>query len=320
MLARWLTLMCCIGLMVGCVPPPVEHVDPPIQMRDEARAIPSVTQVYIQGPFNVRLHTNKKQKASVNIRGDVVDLGYIKIHVEKGVLYVSVGGKRAHIGKRKLRLGYADLDINLPRLHGFTYKGEGTITAHKIRANPLDIWIANSGKSTWDGYMNLRHLTLVGTGHTQISGIHSNNLTVRMVGAPEVQLRGEANLRRLDIKGGGWISLYWMKSKYLVIRAAGNARIMTAGVVDRLDAVFSDKTHFDGRYLRAKETFVKTNGEAVADIVTVDKQHTLARDKSDIYYYNLPSLRTDFMARNAAVLDMRSEALRMQQPDTIYNH
>ncbi len=48
-------------------------------------------------------------------------------------------------------------------------------------------------------------------------------------------------------------------------------------------------------------------------------QHSLARDKSDIYYHNLPDMRTDFMAKNAAVLDMRPDSLKLIQPDSIYN-
>ncbi len=287
---------------------------------EQVRSVPAFTQVYIQGPFDVRLHTNKRQKNRFKLYGDATDLAHIHSYVKQGVLYVSVGPKKAHIGKRRLRMGHAMLDINVPELHGFTYKGEGVITAHKIHSSLLNIWIMNSKKATFDGWINLRHLTAAGTGLTKITGIHSRDLRVKLIGSPKVILEGEANLRRLDMEGSGTLKFNWVKSTDLIVRLGGTSCLTLAGTVNRLDSVASGKSHFDGRYLRVKEAFVKNNGEAVSDISVIDIQHTLARDRSDIYFYNLPSMRTDFMARNGAVLDMRPDDLKMVQPHTVYNH
>ena len=282
--------------------------------------MPDFTQVYIQGPFNVRLHTHKKKKASLKIDGDAIDLKYITSHVKNGVLYISDGSEKAHIGKRRLRMGEATLEINVPELHGFTYKGKGVITAHHIRSSVLDIWLMNPEKSTFDGRINLRRLTVFGEGTTKITGIRSQDLSIKLVGSPKVDLKGRANLRRIDMEGRAALGLYWVKSKDLILRLSGTSQLTLAGTVNRLDGVFSDHAHFHGRYLRVKESFVKTNGEAISDIAVINTQHALARDRSDIYYYNLPALRTDFMARNGSVLDMRPEALKAEQPHTIYNH
>jgi hypothetical protein len=62
---------------------------------------------------------------------------------------------------------------------------------------------------------------------------------------------------------------------------------------------------FKGRYLRAQRSFVKTHDKSVAEISTVNHQSNLATDASDIYYYNIPNTRADFMAYNGSVLDMR---------------
>ncbi|MCH9756344.1 MAG: DUF2807 domain-containing protein [Gammaproteobacteria bacterium] len=325
MLARWLTLMCVICLVSGC--PAVRKNIPPqliepqqLHPVTQVRPVPAFTQVYIQGPFNVRLKTNKHQKPSLKLYGDNVDLTHIQTYVKQGVLYVSVGPKKGHIGKHRLRMGQVKLDINVPHLHGFVYRGEGDITAHNIHASPLNLWIMNSKQSTWDGSINLRRLVVSGSGTTKITGIHSEDLRVTLVGSPKVELKGKANLRRLNMDGKGELSFHWVKSTDLIVRLAGASRLMLAGTVNRLDGVFSGKSHFDGRYLRVKEAFVKTNDEAVSDIAVVDIQHTLARDKSDIYYYNLPLFRSDFMARNGAVLDMRPEDLILLQNDTAYDH
>ena len=293
----------------------------PIQIKEEDREVPPFTAVYIEGPFNVQVHTNKKQKPGVTVRGDIIDLSYIKTHVSKGVLYVRVGGNRGRFGgEQRLRIGSADLNINVPGLHGFTYKGHGMITAEKIHASPLDLSIDDDKNSSWSGCIGLRHLVLMGQGHTKITGIYSPNLTIKLKDGPHAMLRGEANLRCLNTEGDGWLNVYWVKGKNIIIRSIGSTRIALAGTVERLDACFSGKTHFNGRYLRAKETFVKTNDEAVAEITTIGDQHTLARGVSDIYYYNRPKRRTDYMTRNAATLDMRSEELKFIQPEKLYDH
>jgi hypothetical protein len=325
MFARWLPLMCFICLSMGCattLEQTSKDLTKPKQLypKTEVRPVPDFEHVYIQGPFDVHLHTNRHKKASLKIDSDAIDLRHIQSYVKQGVLYVSDGSEKAHIGKHRLRMGTATLDINVPELHGFTYKGEGVITGHRIHSSLLDIWIKNSKQATFDGWMNLRRLTLSGNGTTKITGIHSRDLRIRLVDSPKVELKGEANLRRLDMEGSGVLRLYWVKSTDLIVRLKGSVELTLAGVVNRLDGVFSDHAHFNGRYLRVKEAFVKTNGEAVSDISVVETQHALARDRSDIYYYNLPLLRTDFMARNGAILDMRPEALKEMQPHTIYNH
>jgi len=303
-------------------PPPVFALPSPIQIKEEVRDVEPFTQIYIEGPFNVQLHTNKRQGSGITVRGDVIDLAHVKTRVKKGVLYVNVREyeKQGRFGGPRLRMGSADLDIHVSKLYSFTYKGQGKITANNIHANPLNLWVANDKTSTWSGSIGLRNLILVGQGHTEITGIHSRDLSIKLIGGPHAKLRGKANLKCLDTRGDGYLSLYWVKGKDIVIRSTGSTRIMLAGVVGRLDAVFSGKTHFNGHYLRAKETFVKTNDEAVAEISTVNDQHTLAHGASDIYYYNLPERRTDFMTHDAATLDMRSEELQKIQSDRVYDH
>ncbi len=331
MFARCMILMCFICCATGCstlqkyssvhFKEPEELLEPKmLHPTEEVRPAPAFTQVYILGPFNVRLHTDKSKKPSLKIAGDATDLAHVQSYVKQGVLYISVGGKKAHIGKRRLSMGHATLDINVPHLHGFTYKGDGVITAHKIHTGPLNIWLMNSKKSTFSGRMDLRHLTVAGTGFTKITGIHSRDLRIKLIGEPRVVLKGKANLRRVDMEGGASLKLNWVRSSDLIVRLRGSSCLTLAGTVNRLDSVTSDKSHLDARYLRVKEAFVKTNDEAISDVTVTERQHGLARDRSDIYYYNLPDYRMDFMARNGSVLDMRPDELKIVQPDTIYNH
>lgn len=319
MLARYISLMCFLWFVGSYM---TSHAtSPPVQIKEEVRSVSSFTQVHIEGPFNVRLHTNRKHKPSLKVRGDVMDLARIDSCVKHHVLYINVYQKRERFrGKPRLRMGSADLEINVPRLYRFAYQGQGTITAHKIHASPLDISIENTKNATWSGRLGLRYLTLRGSGSTHITGIHSPNLNVKLEDSPHVMLEGEASLRNLYTEGDGWLKLYWVKGGRVMVRSVGSTRVSLAGSVDVLDGCFSGTTRFDGHYLRAKESFVKTNDQAVAEISSVNDQHTLAQGASDIYYYNRPKRRTDYMRDVGAVLDMRSEELKLIQPSQMYDH
>ncbi len=325
MLIRYLSLLCAACLMVSCTSSldkranDLSHAKPQVPTTTE-RPVSDFQQVYVHGPFNVRLHTHRHQKASLKIESYPSDLKHIYSYVKDGVLYVSDGKEKARIGRRQFLMQHPTLDINIPEFHGLTYKGEGDIEAHRIRSSLLDLWIMNDKKAVFDGRMNLRHLTLIGQGCTKITGIRSRELSIKLEGAPKVELKGDANLKRVEMDGRGVLDLYWVKSHDLIVRLNGSSQLKLAGKVNRLDGVFSGHSHFSGQYLRVKEAFVKTHDEATADMVAVENQHALATHKSDIYYHNLPPTKTDFMAQNGSILDMRPEALKEEQKYTIYNH
>ena len=97
------------------------------------------------------------------------------------------------------------------------------------------------------------------------------------------------------------------------------AKIQLAGIVNRLEVELWGAARFKGRYLRAQRSFVKTHDKSVAEISAVNHQSTLATDASDIYYYNIPDTRADFMAFNGSVLNMREWSLYELQEFTRYN-
>jgi hypothetical protein len=165
----------------------------------------------------------------------------------------------------------------------------------------------------------LHVLDIKGSGLTQISGISSQNLQLHLQGTPKIQLVGMANLANLNVEGSPSISFYWVKTETLTIRAREGSRIQLAGAVNRLDVELWGHAHFKGRYLRAQRSFVKTHDHSVAEISVANHQSNLATDSSDIYYYNLPNTRADFMAFDGSVLDMREWNRAVMRDYTRYN-
>ena len=82
---------------------------------------------------------------------------------------------------------------------------------------------------------------------------------------------------------------------------------------------YGGSSQFKGRYLRAQRSFVKTHDQSVAEISAVNHQSNLATDASDIYYFNIPNTRADFMAFNGSVLDMREWSQYDTEEFTRYN-
>lgn len=261
------------------------------------RQVSSFNQIVVQGRLNVNLHTGYN-KPEVILRGDPRDLVQVRTIVKQNTLYVS-------LGQGYPDYGVVNVDIKTKFLNRFRYEGAGFVTGNNLHTSYLDLHLANAGTTKLAGTIGLQKLVAVGSGITQINGVSSRNLQIVLKGDPKVLISGFVNLRTLDMDGKGTLSLYWVKSDHLTIRAKKSEKIQLAGIVNRLDVELWGFAQFQGKYLRAQRSFVRTHDKSVAEISAVNHQSSLATDASDIYYYNLSKTRADFMAFNGSVLDMR---------------
>ncbi|CAM2748580.1 GIN domain-containing protein [Legionella worsleiensis] len=301
MLKRCYSLILLVFFVAGCAhnqqKPSVPMTHQPSSKVTQNRPVSAFNQVDVQGQINVNLHTGYKKPAVVLI-GDPRDLAQVSVTVSQGTLFVA-------LGKGFPRFGAVQADIRSKFLNSIRYKGAGSVRGSRLHTSYLNASIENPGTTRLAGSIGLQRLEVTGSGSTQIDGISSRNLQIDLKGNPKVQLTGFANLAKLNIDGDAWLSMYWIKSKDLTIRAKHGAKIQLAGIVNKLDVELWGVAQFKGRYLRAQRSFVKTHDKAMAEISAVRHQSDLAKDASDIYYFNLPTTRADFMAFNGSVLDMR---------------
>lgn len=267
---------------------------PPAVKTKQVRSVTPFNQVVFQGPLYVSLHTGYKQP-QVILSGDARDLVAVKAEVKGNILYLT--GYPSH--------GPVYADVRGQFLNRIMASGTPLITGSQIRTSALDAYLVNTGTVKLGGSIGLRVLDIKGKGLVQIGGISSPNLQVQLQGNPKVQLEGVANLANLSMHGNAWLSLYWVRTDNLTVRAKQKSTIQLAGAVNRLDVELWGNAHFKGRYLRAQRSFVRTHGHSIAEISVAKHQSNLATDASDIYYYNLPTTRADFMAFDGSVLDMR---------------
>jgi len=315
MLKRCGSLILFVFLLASCAhhssKSPASKMKPTVSSSTQYRKVASFNKVDVQGRINVNLHTGYK-KPQVILKGDPRDLAQVKTEVRNSTVFINIGnGFPQH--------GAVNADVRGRFLNGVHYVGVGQINGSRLHTSVLDLSITNPGTTRLNGTIGLRKLDINGDSFVQINGVSSRNLDVHFTGAPKVQLNGFANLSRLNLDGGGWLSMYWVNSDRLVIKAKQAAKIQLAGKVNKLEVELWGRANFKGRHLRAQRTFVKTHDKSVAEISSVNHQSSLATDASDIYYYNVPNTRADFMAFNGSVLDMREWGQHDFEDFTAYN-
>lgn len=281
------------------------------QNRSQTWLFPAFSSVNIAGNFNVQLHTGYANTA-VTLSGSPAALDNVQVGVVDGVLSLS-------LKKPSLPCGTVTANIRSRYLNGLVYHGKGNISGDHLRANLERAVIDNQGSTVLSGTVLLGYLEVLGGGDTQISGVTSRRLHVKISGDSKLRLTGIAALKRLDMKGKSWFSLSWEKSPTLIVRACDKAYIEIAGIVNKLDGEIWNSVQLNTRYLRARRVYMKTHDYSVAQISATHHQHTLAMDASDIRFYNLPEMKTDFMVFDGAVLDMRAFDTAFVEEPTPYN-
>jgi len=300
MLKRYFVFMFIMLSLTGCIHAPKKMPLPAVAHGvsvPQIRTLPAFTRVDVRGLINVNLHTGDSA-SRVMLRGDPRDLTDLKTRVVNGTLYVTLGKGYPHYSQ-------VVVDVYSRYLVGFSYHGRGTVTGTNLNSNGLDLLIDNKGSTSLQGHLVLRKLNVVHSGSTQLIGVSGRDLQATISGTAKVQVVGVVDAASFQVKDHGWLSMYWVKTSSLMVRGKDSGFIQLAGIVDRLDVELWNQAHYNGRYLRAEQAFVKTHNYSLAEISVLKHQHTLASDASNIYFYNIPETSADFMAFSGSVLDMR---------------
>ncbi len=264
-------------------------------------SIPQYTEpfskVKITGKIDVYLHTGTRFNKIV-FHGAEEDIKNTDRNVKNGFLNIN-------LDKKLPKYGYMKVDIYTPKLTSFTYHGSGNIFAKGVTSICTDIEIDTDKSATFEGSFGLGRAKFSNVGYYKISGIRGCETNLILMDNAKVNLTGYSNVANLNMGGNSTLNLYWVKSHTIHIKLKDNACAQLSGVANILNSEQWDRSHLDSRYLIAQTSFVKTHDYSVANISVIKNQHTLAKDKSNIYYYSLPENKTDFMAKDGSVLDMR---------------
>ncbi|HVT62634.1 MAG TPA: DUF2807 domain-containing protein [Legionellaceae bacterium] len=297
MFKTWLMMICLLTPLVSCIHtrPITSSARPPqaplYQLNDFNRIVAS-------GHINLQIHTGAR-RPWITIHGDKRDTAVVHWTVKDHTMYID-------LGKGYPKYGAVDVSLGSRYLLSLQYRGKGLVTGKRLLSKQLDLLIWNAHKTDLEGQMNLRHIVLGSSGTVHLKSGQSRAVELILKNKVRAQIEGISNVQKVTMSDQSWLSVFWVKSQGLRMYLKDQAQAQMAGIANKLYLQLQDHARFNGRYLRATEAFVKTYDDSEANIAVVKTQHTLASDKSNIYFYDSPRYKTDFMAKNGSVLEMQA--------------
>lgn len=266
--------------------------------------------ILVRGDLDVRLHHTQGPTHALAY-GDSQDLIYLEFHVQDDWLKVHVGRGFPHYGKMSV-------DIWVNDLHRLVQRDSAKVVGHQLRSSGLIISTIGTAPLILDGKISLTGLQARKKAHVEIAGVQTQSLSVDLHEHAYVKLQGTMGLCDIHVYDKSWLSMYWVKANRLNMTYGGRSFVQMAGRVNVLDVELYQHAKFAGRYLRATRAFVRTHDYSSAQISVELAQHTLALEESHIDYYDVPFYRTDFMADDGAVLDLREWTMPYAQVEQRY--
>lgn len=258
--------------------------------------IPNVSDLHITGSINVRIHPGYHHSKLV-LNGYSSVLPNVRIYIKHQTLFIESIDENSHAPD-------VSVDIYIPKLNKLSFHGRGDLVAHHLNTQYLYLDIDTPNRVDLEGRMNIGYLRAQNKGYIELRGVYSRNMHIYLAGRATAKIVGIIHLAHIDARDSARLELYWVKSHWLYVRERDAAFVELAGITKTLDVHLHDRSVFYGRYLRADNAFVKAQEKSKAEVTTLDNQHTLAENASDVYYYHTPITETNFMTYNGAVLRM----------------
>lgn len=256
------------------------------------------TTIRVAGNIDIDIKTGMNQ-SQIIFTGDPRDIAHIHTTVVNDTLTIMPEPKYPYYGK-------VHADVYTQFLNGLILRNyPAHLNAINLNSPYINLDLAHSGSVVLSGKIGVNHLDVSSSGTTQIHDVQSNALYIHMKDNPTVDITGVANVRLIEAEGSGNLRLYWVDSDLLTINQRGNTHIQLAGIAKRLEAELWNKAYFNGRYLRVKVSYIKTHDLSIAHIQSLKSRAAVAYDNSTIGFFGKPPFRSDLMANNGAVLDMK---------------
>ncbi len=275
---------------------------PPIPYLNKDIAISRFSSLNIQGPIDVYIDATQT-KPSLQILGDQKCVSEVTWKEKNHTLYLGTKSfyQARHDRRLTIKVNTTSKQINQILFHSnASLFGKGLMGSLSLRSE-------GAGQiNLYTNKLNLKSLYSNGDGNIRLHNIRSRDLSIKSYHTHYVLIEGEVALNTIDFIGNGNLRVYWVNSPYLKINAAGKGKIVLAGVVKTLDTHLSQKTQLLARQLCAQQGFIKTQGQAQAQIKVKNKLTAFAKDKSIIYYDSPTNFIRTYAQDNGLILNRRN--------------
>ena len=174
----------------------------PAQAAERSLSIQSFERIRVEGPFDVRLTTNRSPSARAS--GDASALEALDLRVEGNSLVVRSRAMSKSSERRRERRGVTIVTLATPRLVSATVIGGGALKIDgALTAAQLD-------------------LSLNGAGSLSVSAVATDQLNTTLTGTGKMTLAGRARRARLLLSGSGAVVADDLVAADLIIRTEGS--------------------------------------------------------------------------------------------------
>ncbi|MFZ2315960.1 MAG: DUF2807 domain-containing protein [Gammaproteobacteria bacterium] len=182
--------------------------------------------------------------------------------------------------------------------------GAGDVTVFDARANALEISTMGSGSVNVSGHLGMRSIFHRGIGNINVIGVNGGTLNIDADGSGKIGIYGCYDLCRVIARGAVCVYSYCVNSGKLVAYGSGRSHIGMAGNASDLNVEVNGSAHFEGRYLHAREAFVRLYDNAHVNLGSSEKVYAAVNGGSSIYFYGPPNSMTKFVRDNGVILSV----------------
>lgn len=189
-------------------------------------------------------------------------------------------------------------------LRAVVNNGSGDVTIFDAKSNSLDISTSGCGSVNVSGHLGMHSIFHRGTGNVNVIGITGGRLSIDADGSGKIGIYGCYDLCRVIARGAVCVYTYCVSGGNLSAFATGRSHIGVAGNVSSANIEVNSGAHFEGRYLHAREAFVRLYGRAHVNLGASEKVFATVNGGSSLYFYGSPNSMTKFVRDNGVILSI----------------
>ena len=313
--------------------------------------VPDFTDIKVNGDFQVQIFGTYGHN-SVYVYGPNNAVREVAVEVKGNTLCVNQSKKVPR------NMGVVIIRIGVNQLNKLIQLGCGTVEGIRLRSQYLVVASRGSGNVYLSGQLNLQRVFSMGAGSISVFGANTPVLGIKTTGNGSVNISGNVGIKSILHQGRGNINIIGANSAGLQIDAAGSGKIGINGIVNlravrargqtrvyvykvasnRLHADAHDRARigllgssqqlfvntfrsscFGGKYLCAREAYVRSYGSSHINVSATNKIFAAAAQNSSIYFFGSPQILSQF--GNGMVIPIGGENIcRIAMHPTVYKH
>lgn len=143
-----------------------------------------------------------------------------------------------------------------------------------------------------------------GDGFIKFNQISGSLERINIKGHSNIAFDGFLNLKGLSVSQQSTVRIRWIKSPLLMVQTKDQAQVQLAGQADRFYVESRSESKVDARFLRAKAVWARSNDKATIMLVALNDLYGDARQKSNIYYFVHPRFKAPYTELSGNILSM----------------